>query len=91
MTRRREAEAEAAYRKAIELDEKFATPWNGLGNLYRDQKKEAEAEAAYRKAIELDEKDAYPWNGLGILYRIQKKYEQALQMLWPSSRLQSRV
>ena len=69
--------AEAAYRKAIELDEKYAYPWNGLGNLYRAQKKEAEAEAALRKAIELDEKFATPWNGLGNLYSDQKKEAEA--------------
>jgi Flp pilus assembly protein TadD/energy-coupling factor transporter ATP-binding protein EcfA2 len=61
-------EAEVAYRRAIELDEKCAYPWNGLGNLLSDQLgRSEEAEAAYRQAIELDEKSAYPWNGLGNL------------------------
>ena len=59
------ANAEAAYRKAIELDPKYASPWNGLGNLLMDHLgRPAEAEAAYRKAIELDPKSAYPWSGL---------------------------
>jgi len=58
--------AEAAYRKAIELDPKYASPWNGLGNLLQDHLgRFAEAEAAYRKAIELDPKHVYPWNNLG--------------------------
>ena len=65
----RYAEAEAAYRKAIELDPKTPRPWNGLGNLYADKlERYADAEAAYRKAIELDPKYAHPWNGLGNLY-----------------------
>ncbi|MBF0155532.1 MAG: tetratricopeptide repeat protein, partial [Magnetococcales bacterium] len=61
------AEAEEAYRRAIALDEKDASPWSGLGNLLSDQTRFAEAEEAYRRAIALDEKDAFPWNGLGTL------------------------
>jgi tetratricopeptide (TPR) repeat protein len=58
--------AEAAYRKAIELDPKDADPWHGLGNLLVDHlRRPDKAEAAYRKAIELDPKYAAPWNGLG--------------------------
>ena len=60
--------AEAAYRKSIELDPKFAPPWNGLGNLLvQHLNRPTEAETAYRKAIELDPQLAYPWNGLGNL------------------------
>jgi tetratricopeptide (TPR) repeat protein len=72
-------EAEIAYKKAINLDDKFAFPWNNLGNLYQDYlKKYAEAEIAYKKAIDLDGKDASPWNGLGNLYRDQlQKYAEA--------------
>ncbi len=59
---------ERVIRKAIELDEKYAQPWNGLGYLLQKHlQRYAEAEAAYRKAIELDEKDAAPWNNLGYL------------------------
>ena len=60
-------EAEAAYKKAIALDEKWAYPWNGLGNVLQYLGRHKEAEEAYRKAIVLDEKFAYPWNGLGAL------------------------
>ena len=64
----RYAEAEAAYRRATELDPKDAWPWNGLGNLLQDHlQRYAEAEAAYRRAIELDPKCASPWNNLGNL------------------------
>jgi Flp pilus assembly protein TadD len=60
--------AEAAYRKAIELDPKWASPWNNLGNMLLEHLgRPAEAEAAYRKAIELDPKWAYPWNNLGTV------------------------
>jgi len=64
--------AEAACRKAIELDPKDAAPWNGLGNVLIDHLGHpAEAEAAYRKAIELEPKLAYPWNGLGNVLKNQ--------------------
>ena len=60
------AVAEAAYRKAIELDPKYVHPWHGLGNVLAVHLgRPAEAEAAYRKAIELDPRYAHPWNGLG--------------------------
>jgi tetratricopeptide (TPR) repeat protein len=52
---RRYEEAETAYRRAIELDPKFASPWNGLGNLWCDHlQRLAEAEVAYQTAEELD-------------------------------------
>ncbi|MDL2275555.1 tetratricopeptide repeat protein, partial [Desulfosarcina sp. OttesenSCG-928-G10] len=54
-------EAEKAYRKAIELDQKYASPWNNLGNLLTDHlNRYDDAEKAYRKAIELDPNGPYP-------------------------------
>ena len=51
----RYVEAEAAYRKAIELDPTYARAWNALGYLLQDRLgRFKEAESAYRKAIELD-------------------------------------
>ncbi len=70
-------EAEAAYRKAIALDKKYATPWHNLGNLLADQLgRYEEAEAAYRQAIALDEKNAYPLANLArLLARLGRKAE----------------
>jgi len=63
--------AEAAYRKAVELDPKYAPPWNGLGNLLKNHLgRSTEAETAYRMAIRLDPESAYPWNGLGNLLQV---------------------
>ncbi|MCH8295062.1 tetratricopeptide repeat protein, partial [Candidatus Poribacteria bacterium] len=61
-------EAEDAFRKAIELDPKFALPWYNLGILLKDLERFEEAEDAYRKAIELDPKDTDPWYNLGHLF-----------------------
>jgi Flp pilus assembly protein TadD len=69
MTPERTADAEAAYRKTIELDPKFAVSWNNLGILLaKTPERTAEAETAYRKAIELDPKYTRAWNSLAILF-----------------------
>ena len=82
-------EAEVAYRRAIELDEKDAAPWNNLGNVLSDYLGSyVESEAAYRRAIELDEKYAVPWMNLGILlhYKLgryeaaEAAYRQAIEL-----------
>jgi tetratricopeptide (TPR) repeat protein len=60
--------AEAAYRKAIELDPSDAAPWNRLAVVFMDYLgRPVEAEAAYRKAIELDPNDAIYRSFLGNL------------------------
>ena len=73
------AEAEAGYRKAIELDPNVAVTWNNLGNLLQYHlQRYVEAEAAYRKAIELDPKYALPWNNLGNLLQVHlNRYAEA--------------
>ncbi len=61
-------EAEAAYRRAIELDSKFVQPWFNLGLLLsKFPHRQMEAEAAYCRAIVLDPNYAWPWNNLGHL------------------------
>jgi tetratricopeptide (TPR) repeat protein len=55
------SEAEAAYRKAIEINSKDGLVWLRLGLLLHDrQKRYHEAEAAYRQSAELDPKHACP-------------------------------
>ncbi len=72
-------EAEAAYRKAIDLDATYAYPWHGLGNVLQNHlKRFDEAEAAYRKAIDLDASFAYPWRSLGYLLQYHlKRFDEA--------------
>ena len=68
-------EAEGAYRKAVDLDPKWAAPWHALGDLLQYHlKRYEEAEGTYRKAIELDPKWAAPWSNLGRLlqYRLER-------------------
>ena len=62
--------AEAAYRKAIEIDPKNSGLWDRLGDLLRNHlDRYAEAETAYRSAIELNPKNAWTWYSLGNLFR----------------------
>ena len=42
------------YTKAIELDEKYADPYNGRGNVYEALKEYDKAKADFAKAKELD-------------------------------------
>jgi Tfp pilus assembly protein PilF len=71
-------EAIVEYRKAIELDPKYAGAHNNLGVALMGQGKLDEAIAEYRKAIELDSKYAGAHNNLGIALIRHGKLDQAI-------------
>ena len=71
------AEAEALFRKAINLDPNNARLHVSLGYLLIKQKKYTEAEAEYRKAISLNPNYALAHNNLGNELRRQGKYTEA--------------
>ncbi|MDR3632397.1 MAG: AAA family ATPase, partial [Isosphaeraceae bacterium] len=61
-------QAEAAYRRAIEVDPNYVHAYCGLGNLLtNDEARAGEAEAAFRRAIEVRPTYAYAWDCLGDL------------------------
>jgi tetratricopeptide (TPR) repeat protein len=76
-------EAEAVYRKAIELNPSEATPYCSLGNLLsnENQKRYNEAEAAYRKAIELNPSLPQTYSNLALLLRLNNRSEEAISLL----------
>jgi len=78
---KRFAEAEGAYRRAIELDARCPNPWNALGWLFQgDLKRYEDAEQAFRKAIELDPEYATWWYNLGSLLQFNlQQYDAAEQ------------
>jgi tetratricopeptide (TPR) repeat protein/tRNA A-37 threonylcarbamoyl transferase component Bud32 len=71
-------EANACYRKAIDLDPTNSTLHNQVGAALQRQQKLPEAVACYHKAIELDPKNAWPHSNLGSIYRAQKKLDEAV-------------
>ncbi|MDS4071198.1 MAG: tetratricopeptide repeat protein, partial [Candidatus Competibacter sp.] len=72
----RSKEAEAAYRRATEIDPEDAWPWHNLGVLLDRLGRPDEAEAAYRQAIERDPNDPYPVaNRAWLLARMDKRAE----------------
>jgi len=73
----RPAKAEAACRKALELDPQDAVAWLNLGNALSGQNRPAEAEAAFRQALELDPQDAGAWNNLGAALSGQNRPAEA--------------
>jgi len=74
---RRFEEAEAAYRKAIELKPDYAGAYSDLGSLLEDLKRFEEAEAAYRKTIELKPDHISAYLRLGILLFTLQRFEEA--------------
>jgi serine/threonine-protein kinase len=74
---KKHSEAEAAWRKVLELKPDFAEAHCCLGLILEDRQKYSEAEAACRKAIELKPELAEAYNGLGSALGAQGKYHQA--------------
>ena len=72
------------YEKAIEIDPKFASPWNNLGIVYSDLKDYDKAKEMYEKAIEIDPKYAYSWHGLGYLHLTLGRFREAIPYLLKS-------
>jgi len=76
--KRYEAAAEW-YRKALAVDEKYASAYNYLGLLAQAQRQWNPAVAQFKKAIELEPTEAkYPDN-VGDLYREQREYVPAAE------------
>lgn len=73
------AQAEAAYRQAIALDQQFADPCHWLGTLYQEAGQISAAIAAYQQAIARDA-TCHPahWN-LGHIWRSQGNWAAAIQ------------
>lgn len=71
-------EALECFDKAIRLDENYALPWQGKGNVYYELIDYEQALRCYCEANRLDENYADPWNSKGNVFYELKDYEQAL-------------
>lgn len=74
-------EAEAAYRRAIELSPTHFSAWFNLGNVLRDAQNVEDAVSAYEAAIKLDPTDIRPVGNLAEMYRERGAFEQALPLI----------
>ncbi|MDB4949192.1 MAG: hypothetical protein JWM27_1841 [Gemmatimonadetes bacterium] len=72
-------EAEADYRRAIELSAPYVEVWHNLGQCLSRAGRAAEAEAAYERAVDLDPERAQAWAALAALRRAQGRSEAALE------------
>lgn len=66
-----------SYRKAVELDPKFAFAWDNLGLSYRKTGNYDEALKCYKKSIEIDPYGIMPLQNIAIVYEYKKDYKQA--------------
>jgi tetratricopeptide (TPR) repeat protein len=80
------------YKKAIFLDHRNATLWDGLGYVYQRSGNFDEAADAYRNAIKIDPKNKNACLSLGLVLMIQEKYREAvpyfeqIRLLGPESK-----
>ncbi len=82
-------QAEATYRKALEIGAQRPRLQNNLGNTLLRQGKTGAAQAAYRKALELDPEYLFAMNNMVLaLYRggerdLARQFLSKAQMSWP--------
>lgn len=73
----RYAEAEEAYRRAIEMQQDFVWAWMQLGLLLNACSRYDEAEVAFRKATKISPENMLAWAYLGQLLHEQSRYDEA--------------
>jgi glycosyltransferase involved in cell wall biosynthesis/tetratricopeptide (TPR) repeat protein len=74
---RRWAEAESAYRNALELDSELPRTWVQYGHALKEQGKLHEAEQAYWRSISLNPMEADSFLQLGHVLKLESRIEEA--------------
>lgn len=72
-------QAEAAFKKAIEVDNSFLTAYIGLGQVYLQSGKVDQATKEYQEVLAKDAKNIPAHMLLGVIRESQKNFEQAQQ------------
>lgn len=67
------------YKKAVQIDPKFAFAWDNLGITYRRLNRNKEAIEAYKKSLEIDPKGSMPLMNIGIAYQYLEDYDNAIK------------
>lgn len=81
-------EAEDAFKKSIDLDDRNSESWFFLARLYHfNMQRKEEAEALYKKAISINGKNADYWKHLGRLYSSLNKWDKAVDALKKANKL----
>ncbi len=65
------------WKKAADLDKKWAIPLNGIGLIYNEQKSYEEARKWLTQAVEREPNWAIPYNNLGTSYFFQNRFDEA--------------
>jgi len=73
-------QAEAAYRKAIEVDPTLSNAYTNLGNIYYRRNAIAEARELYLKALEVDPQQPEAHYNLGFLYFDMNQPDKAIPL-----------
>jgi tetratricopeptide (TPR) repeat protein len=87
MASRRWAEAEAAYRQALEVNPELAHIWVQYGHALKEQGKLAEAEAAYRRSLALNASPPDTHLQLGHVLKLQGRHDDAVDSYLTAHRL----
>lgn len=74
---KRYKEAETAFKKSLDLEEKQIFVWVNLGVSLNFQGKTIEAESTFRKAIEIDINSKEAWTNLGTSIAMNNNYKRA--------------
>ncbi len=75
------AEAEDAFREAVESDGRFATAWSNLGAVMAISGKMQDAVVALKKALEIDPRHLEALHNLGIIENRQGNIDEARRLL----------
>jgi len=75
----RKTDAEAAFRKATELDPSFFEAHYQLGNIYRESRRFTQAEACYRRVLTIIPNHAQAHNNLGAALGELRRFAEAAE------------
>ncbi len=68
------------FKQSLELDDKLAYPWTGIGYIYLTRDNNLEnAKKCFEKSLGLDEKYVSAWNNLGLVAGRQGDYNEAFR------------
>jgi tetratricopeptide (TPR) repeat protein len=67
------------FKKAIEIDPKFAFAWDNLGVSFRKTNQYEEAIKAYKKSLQINPKGRLPLINIAVTYNLNKEFDDAIK------------